>query len=163
GAGGLFRLPRAVPLKLAMQLALTGDPIDAERAYTVGLVNELCEPGTALDRALALAARICANAPRAVQARRDVVLRGMLASDVDGFMTSVTETEQRNVRYTTELSATDGASAGPFSFQVLEPMKTWHVAVGPNPTGLEFDLTWRARAPAWFGEVGVKEGDTVTA
>ena len=42
-------------------------------------------------------------------------------------------------------------------------MKTWHVAVGPNATGLEFDLTWRARAPAWWGEVGVKEGDTVTA
>jgi len=82
---------------------------------------------------------------------------------VDGFVILVTETEQRNVRYSTELSATDGSSAGPFSFQVVEPMKTWHVAVGPNPTGLEFDLTWRARAPAWFGEVGVKEGDQVTA
>jgi len=85
GAGGLFRLPRAVPLKLAMQLALTGDPIDAERAYTVGLVNELCEPGEAPDRALALADRICANAPRAVQASRDVVLRGMLASDEEAW------------------------------------------------------------------------------
>ena len=82
---------------------------------------------------------------------------------VDGFVILVTESEQRNVRFSTELSATDGASAGPFSFQVVEPMKTWHVAVGPNPTGLEFDLRWRARAPAWFGEVGVKEGDTVTA
>jgi hypothetical protein len=82
---------------------------------------------------------------------------------VDGFVILVTETEQRNLRYSTELSATDGASGGPFSFQVVEPMKTWHVAVAPNPTGLEFDLTWRARAPAWFGEVAVKEGDTVTA
>jgi len=92
GAGGLFRLPRAVPLKLAMQLALTGDPIDAERAYTVGLVNELCEPGTALDRALVLADRICANAPRAVQASRDVVLRGMLASDEEAWRITDEET-----------------------------------------------------------------------
>jgi hypothetical protein len=82
---------------------------------------------------------------------------------VDGFAILVTESEQRNVRFSTELSATDAASAGPFSWQVVEPMKTWHVALAPNPTGLEFDLTWRARAPAWFGEVGVKEGDTVTA
>src|ERR687889_685906 len=58
GAGGLFRLPRAIPLKVAMELALTGDPIEAERAYQVGLVNELCEPGTAVERALALAGRI---------------------------------------------------------------------------------------------------------
>ena len=75
---------------------------------------------------------------------------------VDGFAILVTETEQRNVRFSTELSATDGASAGPFSWQVVEPMKTWHVKLAPNPTGLEFDLTWRARAPAWFGEVGVE-------
>jgi enoyl-CoA hydratase len=81
GAGGLFRLPRAVPLKVAMELALTGDPIDAGRAYEVGLVNRLCEPGTAVEHALLLAARICANAPLAVQASRDVVLRGTLAPD----------------------------------------------------------------------------------
>jgi hypothetical protein len=46
---------------------------------------------------------------------------------------------------------------------VVEPMKTWHVSLAPNPTGLEFDLTWRARAPAWFGKVGVKADDEVTA
>ena len=75
---------------------------------------------------------------------------------VDGFAILVTETEQRNVRFSTELSATDGSSAGPFSWEVVEPMKTWHVKLAPNPTGLEFDLVWRARAPAWFGEVGVE-------
>jgi hypothetical protein len=82
---------------------------------------------------------------------------------VDGFVVLVTESEQRNLRFSTELSATDGSSAGPFAWRVVEPMKTWHVALGPNPTGLEFDLTWRARTPAWFGEVGVSEGDEVTA
>jgi enoyl-CoA hydratase len=92
GAGGLFRLPRAVPLKVAMELALTGDPIGAERAYEVGLVNQVCEPGAALDHALALADRICANAPLAVQASRDVVLRGMLASDEEAWRITDAET-----------------------------------------------------------------------
>jgi hypothetical protein len=82
---------------------------------------------------------------------------------VDGFVVLVTESEQRNVRFSTELSATDGASAGPFSWRVLEPMKTWHIALTPNPTGLEFDLIWRARAPAWYGEVAVRGGEKVTA
>ena len=44
-AGGLFRLPRKIPFNIAMELALTGDPIDAERAHHHGLVNRLCEPG----------------------------------------------------------------------------------------------------------------------
>jgi enoyl-CoA hydratase len=92
GGGGLFRLPRAMPLKLAMQLALTGDPIGAERAYEVGFVNELCEAGTAVEHALALAERICANAPLAVQASRDVVLRGMLASDEEAWEITAAET-----------------------------------------------------------------------
>jgi hypothetical protein len=82
---------------------------------------------------------------------------------VDGFVVLVTETEQRNVRYSTELSATDWSSAGPFSYEVVEPMKTWHVAMGPNQTGVEFDLTWRARTPAWYGEIAVREGGEVTA
>lgn len=74
---------------------------------------------------------------------------------VDGFAILVTETEQRNVRFSTELSATKGDGAGPFRFEVVEPMKTWHLTLGPNPTGLEFDVTWRARTPAWFGDVAV--------
>jgi hypothetical protein len=74
---------------------------------------------------------------------------------VDGFAILTTRTEQRNVRFATELSATDWSSCGPLSWQVVEPMTTWHVALRPNPTGLEFDLTWRARAPAWHGDVTV--------
>jgi enoyl-CoA hydratase len=80
-AGGLFRLPRALPRNVAMELALTGDPIDAERAHAFGLVNELVEPGTALEAALALAERINANAPVAVRQSRRVVVEGMLADD----------------------------------------------------------------------------------
>src|SRR3954470_14348602 len=71
-AGGLFRLPRALPRNVAMELALTGDPIDAERAHALGLVNVLTEPGGAVDGALALAERIAVNAPLAVRASREV-------------------------------------------------------------------------------------------
>lgn len=73
--GGLFRLPKKLPPNIAMELALTGDPIDAERAHHFGLVNELCEPGEALDTALALAARIEANAPLAVRESRRLLLQ----------------------------------------------------------------------------------------
>ncbi|MFD0306925.1 hypothetical protein [Streptomyces sp. NPDC127119] len=83
---------------------------------------------------------------------------------VDGFAVLVTGTEQRNVRFSTELSATDGASAGPFSWQVVEPMKTWKLVLGANPTGMEFDLLWHARTPAWTGEVNVdNDGATPTS
>jgi enoyl-CoA hydratase len=81
GAGGLFRLPRALPRNVAMELALTGDPIDAERAHHFGLVNELVQPGKALEAALALAERITVNAPVAVRLSRQVVVDGMLADD----------------------------------------------------------------------------------
>jgi enoyl-CoA hydratase len=80
-AGGLFRLPRALPRNIAMELALTGDPIDAERAHHFGLGNELVEPGKALEAALALAERVTVNAPIAVRESRRVLLDGMLADD----------------------------------------------------------------------------------
>ena len=73
-AGGLFRLPRALPPKIAMEVILTGDPIPAERAHAFGLVNELVEPGQAVAAAMALAERIAANAPVAVWESRKVVM-----------------------------------------------------------------------------------------
>jgi enoyl-CoA hydratase/carnithine racemase len=65
---GLFRGPRALPLNMARQLILTGRPVDAGRAYEVGFVNVLTEPGRAVDEALRLAQEICTNAPVSVQA-----------------------------------------------------------------------------------------------
>jgi enoyl-CoA hydratase len=65
---GLFRAPRALPLNLARQLILTGQPIEAQRAYEVGFVNVLSEPGEALAGAVTLAQQLCANAPVSVQA-----------------------------------------------------------------------------------------------
>ncbi|HEX4176524.1 MAG TPA: enoyl-CoA hydratase-related protein [Acidimicrobiales bacterium] len=64
---GLFRGPRALPLNVARQLILTGRPIDAARAYEVGFVNVLTEPGQALNEAVRLAQEICENAPVSVQ------------------------------------------------------------------------------------------------
>lgn len=80
-AGGLFRLPRALPLAVAMEMALTGDPISAQRAFELGLVNEVVEPGQALEAALALAGRICANAPLAVRESRAIVAAAQSRSD----------------------------------------------------------------------------------
>lgn len=65
--GGLFRLPQALPRAVALELGLTGDPIGAPRAYELGMVNELTEPGRALEGAIGLAERIAANAPLAVR------------------------------------------------------------------------------------------------
>jgi enoyl-CoA hydratase len=87
-AGGLFRLPRKIPRNVAMELALTGDPIEAERAYHFGLVNELCEPGKALETALALAERISANAPLAVRESRKIILAATDADDEVGWRMS---------------------------------------------------------------------------
>ncbi len=80
-AGGLFRLPRALPRNVAMQLALTGEPFSAERAAHFGLVNELVEPGQALAAALALGEQIAANAPIAVREARRVVLAAETGND----------------------------------------------------------------------------------
>jgi enoyl-CoA hydratase len=71
--GALIRLPRRIPYHLAMELALTGDPIDAERAHAMGLVNRLAEPGGALAAARELAAAVAANAPLALEVSKRIV------------------------------------------------------------------------------------------
>jgi enoyl-CoA hydratase len=71
--GGLFRLPKRVPYHMAMELALTGDAVPAERLDRYGLFAELAEPGQALAAALALAGRIAASGPSAVRATKEIV------------------------------------------------------------------------------------------
>ena len=72
-AGGLVRLPRQIPSRLAMELALTGDFVSAERAAEMGLINRVVPAGTALEAARELAATICANGPLAVKISKQVV------------------------------------------------------------------------------------------
>src|SRR4051795_10447424 len=74
--GALLRLPRRIPYHLAMELALTGELVDAERAHSVGLVNRLVEPGSAVEGALSLAATIAANGPLAVAASKRILVEG---------------------------------------------------------------------------------------
>ena len=71
--GALLRLPHRIPYHVAMELALTGDPIDAERGAALGLVNRLAEPGGALDVALGLAEAIVENGPLALAATKRVL------------------------------------------------------------------------------------------
>lgn len=81
GAGGLFRLPRAIGRGPALEVILTGEPLPAQRAYDLGLVNRLVEPGQAIEAAAKLAEQICAAAPLAVWASRKVVLASAYEDD----------------------------------------------------------------------------------
>lgn len=81
GAGGLFRLPQAIGKAAAMEAILTGDPIPAQRAYELGLVTRLVEPGQAETAAMEIAAKIAASAPMAVSASRKVVLASQYGTE----------------------------------------------------------------------------------
>jgi enoyl-CoA hydratase len=74
GGGGLLRLPQRIPYAIAMELALTGDRLTAQRAHELGLVNVLASPGQALDEAIKLAEKITANGPLAVAATKRIIV-----------------------------------------------------------------------------------------
>jgi enoyl-CoA hydratase len=71
--GALLRMPRRMPYHMVMELALTGDPLPAERFHEFGLVNRLVEPGTAVDAALELAAALAKNGPLALIATKQIL------------------------------------------------------------------------------------------
>ncbi|MGX6509815.1 MULTISPECIES: crotonase/enoyl-CoA hydratase family protein [unclassified Rhodococcus (in: high G+C Gram-positive bacteria)] len=85
-AGGLLRLPKILPYPLAMEMAITGDPLTAEVAFQHGLVNRVTEPGEALTVAKELAARVAANGPLAVKATKQVVAMSAKYTDPDAFV-----------------------------------------------------------------------------
>jgi enoyl-CoA hydratase len=72
-AGGLLRLPRQLPYRVAMELALTGDMADAQRMFDLGLINRLVNAGEAMTGALELARTIAANAPISLKATKAVI------------------------------------------------------------------------------------------
>lgn len=72
-AGALIRLPKRIPYHVAMEMALTGDPIDAERAFELGLVNRLADPGGSVDAALELAEAVARNGPLALDASKRIL------------------------------------------------------------------------------------------
>jgi enoyl-CoA hydratase len=82
GGGTTVRLPRQVPYAAAMELLLCADRVSAQRAYEMGLLNEVCRPADLMDRAYDYARRITANGPFAVRKTKESVLRG-LATDME--------------------------------------------------------------------------------
>ena len=99
GAGGTQRLPRLIPPAIAKQMILTGEPIDAERAHALGLVNELAEPGEVLSAAEALAAALTAGAPLALAAGKRLIDYG-LGMDLEAAISY--ERETVSVLFSTE-------------------------------------------------------------
>ncbi|MEZ0073886.1 crotonase/enoyl-CoA hydratase family protein [Planotetraspora sp. GP83] len=93
-AGGVFRLPQQIPPKIAMEMIFTGEPINAPRALSLGLVNQVVPDGAVLDSALALAEKISGNAPLAVQAGKRLatgLTDDALAAETDAWVRNTEE------------------------------------------------------------------------
>lgn len=113
GGGTTVRLPRQLPFPLAMELLLCADLVPAERALEMGLINRIVPADDLLDAALDMARRITVNAPLAIQATKESVLRG-LALDYDAALDLETELAQR-------IFATEDAKEGPQAFAEKRP------------------------------------------
>jgi crotonobetainyl-CoA hydratase len=113
-AGGVFRIAEQLPRKVGMELLLTGDPLTASDARAWGLINQVVkhdEGRTALDAALALAARVTVNAPLSVQASKRIaygVDDGVITADEAGW--------ERTVREMRTLIRSEDAREGPLAF-----------------------------------------------
>jgi enoyl-CoA hydratase len=75
--GSHIRLPRQIPWAVAMEILLTGKPIDAHRAYDIGLVNKVVPIDELMDEAIALAETICKNGPLAVRTAKEIAVRSL--------------------------------------------------------------------------------------
>src|SRR5688500_8445896 len=80
---GAMRLPQTVGMSVAMEMLLTGERIDARRAYEVGLVSRLVEPAALLPAAEQMAERIAQNGPLAIQVTKELAWRGLHAHPED--------------------------------------------------------------------------------
>jgi enoyl-CoA hydratase len=107
-AGALLRLPRRIPYHLAMELALTGEPIGADRAQAIGIVSRLTEPGGALAGAGELAAQIARNGPLAIDASKRIVAAAADWPEAEAW--------QRQSEITGPVFASDDAREGATAF-----------------------------------------------
>ena len=85
GGGTTVRLPRQIPYPAAMEFLLTAEPLPAERALELGLLNEIVEPEDLMDRAFWWANRILANGPLAIRATKESVVRGLTVTMKDAY------------------------------------------------------------------------------
>jgi enoyl-CoA hydratase len=113
GGGSTVRLPRQIPYAAAMEFLLTADAVPASRALEVGLLNEIVPEDELWERALGWAHRITANAPLAVQATKESVLRGS-ALELEAAYRMEAEISHR-------VFATEDASEGPLAFAEKRP------------------------------------------
>jgi enoyl-CoA hydratase/carnithine racemase len=107
--GALLRLPRRMPYHLVMELALTGDPLPADRFYELGLVNRLAEPGSAVDVALELAATLAKNGPLALIASKRILQ--------EQFDWQSSEMWQRQAEITAPVMSSEDAREGASAFK----------------------------------------------
>ncbi|WP_204735834.1 crotonase/enoyl-CoA hydratase family protein [Hydrogenophaga laconesensis] len=112
-AGGLIRLPRQVPYRIAMEMALTGDPIDAEHALRIGMINRVVDAGQAFVEARRLAATVARNGPLALVASKQII-NGSWAWDMD-------EAFDRQHTMAEAVFASDDAKEGPLAFAEKRP------------------------------------------
>jgi enoyl-CoA hydratase/carnithine racemase len=84
GAGGTQRLPRAVPLAKALEMILTAEPIDAQEALRIGLVNRVVGSAELMPTARSLAEMLCERGPLALRAAKEAVIRGLSLPLADG-------------------------------------------------------------------------------
>lgn len=108
GGGTTARLPRQIPFPAAMEFLLTAEAFPASRALELGLINEIVEEDELLERAFDWARRIAVNAPLAVQATKESVLRG-LTTTLDEAYVIEQELSQK-------IFATEDAKEGPKAF-----------------------------------------------
>jgi enoyl-CoA hydratase/carnithine racemase len=106
-SGGMVLLPQIVGLGRAMELLLTGDAINAAEAYRIGLVNKIVAKEDLLNTAIKLAEKIASNAPLAVQATKETILRSIGISIAEGL--SLSENQARNLLQTNDYK--EGADA----------------------------------------------------
>jgi enoyl-CoA hydratase len=112
-AGALIRLPKQIPYHVAMELALTGDFIDGRRAYELGLVNRVTEPGSALDAAIELAEGIAQNAPLALAASKKIVSQALDWTEAEAW--------QRQDEISGPVFTTEDAREGAVAFAEKRP------------------------------------------
>ena len=113
GAGGTQRLPRSVPLGMALEMIMTGDPIDAQEALRIGLVNRIVPLPDLMSSARELAARIASRGPLAVRAARNSIYHG-LAHGMEAGM----QYEHERFR---EVAKSEDAKEGPRAFAEKRP------------------------------------------
>lgn len=108
GGGSTIRLPRQIPWAIAMEMLLTGETIDAQKAHNIGFINKVVPSEEVMNTAEKIAERICRNGPKAVRAIKEAVIRGYNLSWQDAF--------QVETSLCRSVFATEDAKEGPRAF-----------------------------------------------